>query len=137
MSDENPGYILRISKEEWLEQVFRLKRYYPGLMRRYKPGTPILFVKKADEGDSFVGYGAIDKIEMPWELPPEDEEYCRSNNWKCCITFREDMMRWDRPLPIKESILNGDNRKGSYLHGIKLSTEHVNTILKDAEAYQS
>jgi hypothetical protein len=39
---DNPGYILRISREEWFEQVFQLNKYYTGIMRDYKRGTPIL-----------------------------------------------------------------------------------------------
>src|SRR4030042_2575502 len=132
MSEGNPGYILRVSTEEWLDQVYRLNKYYPGLMRMYKPGTPILLVRKAEGGDSFMGYGIIDKVEMPWELPPIEEEYCRTNGWKCCITFRH-LTRFNKPYPIKESILKDDNRKGSYLHGVKLSEEQVNMILKEAE----
>ena len=57
----NPGYILRISRDEWLEQVFRLNKYYTGIMRDYKRGTPILLIMKAEGCDSFVGYGIIDK----------------------------------------------------------------------------
>ncbi|MCX6649985.1 MAG: hypothetical protein NTV61_11490 [Candidatus Bathyarchaeota archaeon] len=65
---ENPGYILRISRDEWLEQVFRLNKYYTGIMRDYKRGTPILLAMKAGGRDSFVGYGIVDKVEMLWGI---------------------------------------------------------------------
>jgi hypothetical protein len=58
------GYVLRISHEDLVNQVFRLGKYYSGILREFKRGTPILFAAKSESGDSFVGYGVVDKIEF-------------------------------------------------------------------------
>ena len=75
--EENHGYILRISSDDWVDQVYELKKYYSGVMRSWKRETPILFAKKTDIGDSFIGYGIVEKAEFLWELTPEEEAYCR------------------------------------------------------------
>jgi len=133
--EENPGYILRISTDEWLEQVYRLKKYYSGVMRGWKRGTVILFAKKAEAGDSFIGYGVVDKVEMLWEMTPEEEEYSREHGWRCALGFNA-LLKFDKPYPIDESILRDDRRKGRYLHGARLSEEEVDEILEAAEDYQ-
>ena len=46
-------------------------------MRGWRRETPILLAKKTEAGDSFIGYGVVGKVEMLWELPPEEEAYCR------------------------------------------------------------
>ena len=132
---ENYGYILRISTDEWVDQVYELKKYYSGVMRGWRRDTPILLAKKTDVGDSFIGYGVIGKIELLWELPPEEEAYCRENNWKCALTFKA-LDRFEKPYPIKESPLAEDARKGSFLHGARLKKDEVGAILDAAEAYQ-
>jgi len=132
---ENYGYILRISTDEWVDQVYELKKYYSGVMRGWRRETPILLAKKTDVGDSFIGYGVIGKIELLWELPPEEEAYCRENNWKCALTFKA-LNRFEKPYPIRESLLAEDTRKGSFLHGARLKEDEVGAILDAAEAYQ-
>lgn len=132
---ENPGYILRISKDSWLKQVYELKKYYSGIMRYWKRGTVILLAMKAEEGDSFIGYGVVNKVEMLWELPPEEEAYAKEHGWRCVLTFKP-LVRFERPYPIKESILADDPRKGSFLHGARLTEDQVDAILEAAEDYQ-
>jgi hypothetical protein len=132
---ESYGYILRISTDSWLSQVYELKKYYSGVVRGWKRDTPILLAKKTEVGDSFIGYGVVGKVEMLWELLPEEEAYCRENNWKCALTFKA-LNRFEKPYPIKESILAEDARKGSYLHGARLKGEEVDEILDAAETYQ-
>jgi len=137
MSQEegNPGYILRISRDEWQKQVYELKKYYPGFTRRWKRGTVILLARKAEEGDSFIGYGVVDKVEMPWEMPPEEEAYIKEHSWKCGLAFRT-LFRFEKPFPIKKSILADDPRKGMTWHGAPLTEEQVDAILEAAEDYQ-
>ena len=67
-TEDNPGYVLRISTEEWLKQVFERGKYYSGVMRKWRRGTPILLAKKAGASDCFVGYGVVDKVEMLWVI---------------------------------------------------------------------
>lgn len=133
--DENYGYILRISTDSWRDQVYELKKYYSGVMRGWKRGTPILLAKKTEAGDSFIGYGVVGKVEMLWELPPEEEAYCKEHNWKCALTFKA-LFSYEKPYPIKESILADDPRKGSFLHGARLTEDQVDAILEAAEDYQ-
>lgn len=133
--EDNPGYVLRISRDSWLRQVYELKKYYPGITRRWKRGTIILLARKAEEGDSFIGYGVVGKVEMLWELPPEEEAYCRENNWKCALTFKA-LNGFEKPYPIKASLLAEDARKGAFLHGARLTEDQVDAILDAAEEYQ-
>ncbi|RJS88502.1 hypothetical protein CW700_07625 [Candidatus Bathyarchaeota archaeon] len=133
--EEVGGYILRISREEWVRQVFEKRKYYPGIMRRWTRGMTILLARKTEEGDSFIGYGIIGRIDMPWELPEEEQEYCKEHGWKCAISFKT-LVRFERPLPLKKTFLQGDRRKGRFLHGIPLTVEQVDSIIEAAEDYQ-
>jgi hypothetical protein len=134
-TEDNPGYVLRISTEEWLKQVFERGKYYSGVMRKWRRGTPILLAKKAGASDCFVGYGVVDKVEMLWEMTPEEEEYSKGHSWRCSLTFRG-LTRLETPYPIKESILKEDKRRGMLLHGAMLTEEQVDAILEAAEDYQ-
>lgn len=130
--EEVGGYILRLSKEEWLRQVFELKKYYPGVMRGWTRGMTILLARKTDQGDSFIGYGIIDRIDMPWELQEKERQYCKENGWKCVLVFKN-LTRFEEPLPVKETFLRGDKRKGKFLHAIPLTVDQVDSILDSAE----
>lgn len=134
-SGETPGYILRISSDEWLNQVFQIKKYYSGINRNWKSGTPVLLAKKTEEGDSILGYGITQNVEMLWEMTPEEEDYCRENNWRCALTFQP-LVKFKKPLPIKDTILAYDKRRGSFLHGALISEQTINSILDRAEELQ-
>jgi hypothetical protein len=129
---EASGYILRIKHVDWLQQIFELKKYYSGILRKWRTGTPILFVMKTEVGDSFVAYGIVDKFEMLWEMSPEEEYYCKENGWRCAISFKP-LIKFSDPLPLKETFLVNDERKGSFLHGITLTQEQVEAILEQTE----
>jgi len=129
------GYVLRISHEDLVNQVFSLGKYYSGLLRDFKRGTPILFAAKSESGDSFVGYGVVDKIEFLWEMLPADEEYAREHNWKVALTLRG-ATKFGTPLLIKNSILKEDKRRGAYLHGAKLTEDTIDALLEQAEKAQ-
>lgn len=126
------GYILRVKHEDWAQQVFELNKYYSGIIRRWKKGSPILLAMKTEKGDSFVGYGITDKTEMLWEMTPEEEQYCKENNWRCAITFQP-LIRFENPLPIKETFLANDDRKGRYLHGASLNETQVEILIEQAK----
>jgi hypothetical protein len=130
------GYILRISKEEWLRQVFELKKYYPGVMRGWTRGMTILLARKTDRGDSFIGYGVIDRIDMSWELQDKEREYCKANGWKCVLVFKN-LIGFEEPLPLKKTFLKDDKRKGKFLHGVPLTVDQIDSILEAAEDLQS
>lgn len=128
--EEAPGYILRISTDDWLEQVSELKKYFTGVIRHWNKGTTILFAKKVDV-DSFVGYGVVDTVQFLWEMTPEEEAYCRENGWKQALTFQPFHL-FEKALPIKESPLKGDRRKGAFLHGAKISAPIVDDVIDKA-----
>jgi len=129
------GYVLRISHEDLVNQVFNLGKYYSGIQRNFIRGTPLLFAAKSKDGDSIVGYGVVDKVEFLWEMTPAEEEYAREHNWKIALTLRG-ATRFKNPLLIKNSLLKDDKRKGAYLHGAKLSEETIDALLEQAEAAQ-
>jgi hypothetical protein len=129
------GYVLRISHEDLVNQVFNLGKYYSGVQRNFIRGTPLLFAAKSEGGDSIVGYGVVDKIEYLWEMTPEEEAYAREHGWKVALTLRG-ATRFGTPLLIKNSLLKDDKRKGFYLHGAKLSEGTIDALLEQAEEIQ-
>ncbi len=91
-----------------------------------------MLAKKTHVGDSFLGYGITQKVEMLWEMSPEEEHYCKENGWKVAISFNP-LIKFDNPLPIKMTPLKDDKRKGFFLHGVLLSEDTVDSILETAE----
>jgi len=131
MAEERRGYILRIIRDDWVEKVFRENRYYSGISRRWRRGDIILFAKKTEAGDSFIGYGVVEKIEEIWELPPEERRYAMEHGWRWALTLNP-IFRFKKPIPI----LAEDPRRGSFLHGAMLTEEELDAILEAAEDYQ-
>lgn len=126
------GYILRITRGEWLRQVFELKKYYPGVRRAWTPGLTVLLARKMEAGDSFVGYGTIGDFVKLENLSEDERSMCRRMGWRGAIIF-ENLFKFDPPLPIKETILRYSKAKGKYLHGFSLLSEEVDSILNRAE----
>lgn len=125
------SYILRITKEEWYKQVFKLKKYYPGVPRRWEPGLTILLARKADKGDSFVGYGIVEKFVERSMLSKERRQECERMRWKGELVFSK-LFKLEPPVPIKETILGGSAVRGRCLHGYPLSGTQVESILEKA-----
>jgi len=92
----------------------------------------ILLARKTGKEDSFIGYGVISRVDMPWELPKEEQEYCGSYGWKCAILFKT-LKRCEEPLPLKKTFLKGDSRKGRFPHGFSLTVEQIDSLLEAAE----
>ena len=136
MAKENSAsprnYILRISREEWYRQVFTIKKYFPGVPRRWQPGGAILLARKAEKGDSFVGYGVVGEFINRDALPDKKREECESMGWKGALVFSE-LYRFDPPLPIKETVLSGTRARGRCFHGYPLTREQVDSILATAK----
>lgn len=131
-TEENKGYILRVSTDFTLEQIVSLNKYYAGITRNWRRGSPVLLIRKTDKGDAFVAYGVIDKLEMLWEMTPDEEHYARGMGWKVGITFRG-LHVFKTPLLFKESPMKTDSRKGSFLHGVVLDETMTDAILEAAE----
>jgi len=131
---ETEGYILRISTEKWVNQVFSLAIYYTSLRRRWKSGQTIIFLHKTNVGDSVIGYGVIGRICEKDDLPEEERRECEKYGWKKAIEFK--YVKPVKPLPIKETFLKGSGLSGRYLHGLKLDEEQMNSIISQAERLQ-
>lgn len=129
------GYILRISTEKWVEQVFDRARYYTSLRRTWKPRQTIVFLHKTEIGDSVIGYGVIENIYERDEVTEEEQRECEKYDWKKAIEFKY-MIKLEKPLPLKETFLKDSKRRGRYLHGLKLSEEQSNSIISKAEHLQ-
>jgi hypothetical protein len=129
---ESKGYILRIATKEWVDQVFDMAIYYTGFRREWKTGQIILFVHKTDFGDAFVGYGEIGNVYGLDELSEEERHECERWGWKKAIEFKY-IIRFEKPLPIKETFLKNLKIRGRTLHGFPLNKEQLNSIISYAE----
>jgi hypothetical protein len=116
------GYILRIATEEWVDQVFNLAIYYTSSQRDWKTGQCIIFVHKTKTGDAFVGYGEIGSIYGSDELSEEERRECEKRRWKKAIEFKY-IIRFDEPLPIKETFFKDSKLRGRSLHSFPLKKE--------------
>jgi len=128
-SDSPRSYILRISKEEWYRQVFSIKKYFPGVPRKWTPGGIIFLARKAEKGDSLIGYGVIGKFVKRDLLPEDRRRECERMGWKGAIIFSE-LYKIDPPVPIKETILSAAKARGRYFHGYTLTKDQVDSILR-------
>lgn len=126
------SFILRITREEWFKQVFLIKKYFPGISRRWEPNSVILLVRKAENGDSFVGYGVLDEFVKREMLPDEKRAKCETMGWKGVLVFKE-LYKFEPPLKIKDTILRTSKARGKCFHGFPLTQEQVNSILETAK----
>jgi hypothetical protein len=129
---EADGYILRIAKKEWVDQVFNLAIYYTSSSRKWKIGQRTLFVHRTSLGDAFVGYGEIGNIYVLDELSDEERRECEKWGWKKALEFKY-VIRFDKPLPIKETFLRDSKLRGRSLHGFPLRKEQTDSIISQAE----
>jgi len=130
---EAGGYILRIATEEWVDQVFDMAIYYTSTSRKWVPGQTLLFVHKTSLGDAFVGYGVIEAIREKDDLSEDERHMCEEHGWKRAIEFQY-VKRFEKPLPIKETVLKGTKLRGRFLHGLQLGREQVDSIISRAES---
>jgi hypothetical protein len=133
---EADGYILRISTKEWVDQVFNFAIYYTSTRRKWNTGQTIIFVHKTNIGDAIIGYGEIGNIYALDELSEEERRECEKWGWKKAIEFKY-IIRFDKPLPIKETFLKSSKLRGRSLQGFPLNNEQLNLIISQAEHLQS
>lgn len=130
---EAEGYILRIATDEWVNQVFSIAAYFTSLLKKWQKGQIILFMHKTNVGDSVVGYGEVGDIYDTEELSAEEEkQQCNQYGWKKAIEFSY-VMRFEKPLPIKDTFFKGSKLRGRCFHGYRLTPEQLKIILKQAE----
>ena len=132
---EADGYILRISTKRWVDQVFNLAMYYTGARRRWKVGQTIILMHRTSFGDAVIGYGVIGDIYERDELSEEERRECEKYGWKKAIEFRY-IIRFENPLPIKETSLKDLKLRGKYLHSLPLNKEQLDVIISKAEDLQ-
>jgi len=125
------GYTLRISGEEWVEHVFNMAIYYTNLTKKWNSDATVLFVHKTEVGDAFIGYGILDRVLDRDELADDEKLDCQRGGWKRAILF-EYVMRFEKPLPIKETFLKNSKLRGRFFQGMELKREQVEDILKQA-----
>jgi len=125
------SYILRITKEEWFKQVFTIKKYYPGVRRKWEPDAKILLARNSENGDSFVGYGTLQEYIKRDLLPDKEREECEAIGWTGVLVFNE-FFKFDPPLLLKDTILSGGRAQGRCLHGYPLTQKQVELILNKA-----
>jgi len=131
-SEEAAGYILRITRKEWVDQVFERTKYYVGIRRRWKPNQIIFFVHKTARGDAFIGNGVISDFQSFEELTEDEKRECEKWNCRGTLNFTY-VVRFEKPLLIKEAFLRDSKLKGKYLHGLALTREQADSILSLAE----
>ena len=126
------NYILRISKDEWEKQVFAIKSYYAGVRREWKPNTKILLVKKTESGDAFIGYAMIKNVADLEEMSDEEKDMCINNNWNKKLSFSK-LVRFEPPVPVKNTVVSKWGQKGALLHGAPISEMDIESIIKIAK----
>jgi hypothetical protein len=127
---EVAGYVLRITSNSWVDHVFDMVIYYTNLRRKWQAGQTIIFIHKTESGDSVVGYGVIERACQQDELPEEDR--VEPEKWKTALVFRY-VLRFEKPLSVKETFLKEPKFRGRYAHGLGVSKEQMDSILDRAE----
>jgi len=127
---EIAGYVLRIASDRWVDHVFTMAVYLTGLRRRWKRGQTVIFIHKTEVGDAVVGYGVIDRVCEQNEL--SEEEKLGSKAWGKAIVFNY-VIRFEKPLPVRETFMKEQKYRGRYAHGLQLSKEQLDSVLDQAE----
>jgi hypothetical protein len=133
---EVDGFVLRIKDERWVEQVFDMAIYYSNLNRRWSTGQTILFIHNTQSGDAIVGYGIFSHAKQKRYLGEAERIQCEQGGWKRAIEFKY-VVRFEKPLLVKETFLSGSKLRGRYFHGLKLNREQVEAIVGKADKLQA
>ena len=48
--EENQGYILKVSHDDWVEQIFELKKDYSGIIRNWRGAYQYSWPRKQTQG---------------------------------------------------------------------------------------
>jgi hypothetical protein len=129
---EADGYILRISSDKLVNQVFDSTVYYTNMQRKWKERHVILFLHRTTIGDAFVGYGVIRKACRRELLANEDRKACEAGDWRTALEFLY-VKRFANPVLIKDTFLNKSKLRGRYLHGLHIEKSHLESVLKQNE----
>ena len=123
-------HILRISRDEWIRQVYDVGKYYSGMIgvKGWQIGSTVVFLKKVGKKDSVIGHGSIAGIETIDDMSEEEKKMCQENGWKSAVRFA-DLKKLEPAKPINETAIGKWGARGQYLHGRALSNEELETIL--------
>lgn len=109
--------------------------YYTSTSTKLKKDQTVIFVYKTDVGDSIVGYGVIQDVVDKEMLSSEEKKQCQKHGWKKAIEFSY-VLRFQKPLPVKETFFKDTKLRGRCFHGFRLSKEQVNALISQAEKSQ-
>ena len=129
------GYVLRIATRAWVNNVFDMAIYYTNLRRKWKVGQAIIFVHRTENGDAIVGHGVVENACEREELSEEEKGKNAMPKWKRAILFKY-VIRFNKPLPTRETFLGDPKFRGRYCHGIALNKEQIDRIIAQAESLQ-
>ena len=132
---ESEGYVLRITTDAWVAQVFDTATYHTSSSTKLKKDQTIMFIHKTEAGDSIVGYGVIQNIIDKEMLSSMEKEQCQKHGWKKAIEFSY-VLRFEKPLLVKETFFKDTKLRGRCFHGLRLSKEQVRTLVSQAENLQ-
>ncbi|HEX2615435.1 MAG TPA: hypothetical protein VHL10_08065, partial [Nitrososphaera sp.] len=107
MTDE-PGYIIRIARDDIEKQLYARRSIYVGIRRDWSRGARILFIRRAGSDDVFIGSGVVDKIVVAGGLAEEERKLCLENNWYGKLAFAK-LARFHPVVPIKDTPAAGEN----------------------------
>jgi len=129
------GYVLRIASTIWVDHVFDMAIYYTNLRRKWEAGQAAIFVHKVEDGDAVVGYGVVESAREREELPEEEKGEYLEHDWEKAIAFKY-VVRFSKPLPVRETFLRDPKYRGRYCHGLELSRQQIGTLISQAESLQ-
>ena len=130
MTDE-PGYIIRIARDDIEKQLYARRSIYVGIRRDWSRGAKILFVRKAGSDDAFIGSGIVDKIVVAGGLAEEERKLCLENNWYGKLVFAR-LTRFRPAVQVKDT--PAADKNPLVLHGALVSSANFSEIEKYARA---
>jgi hypothetical protein len=95
-----------------------------------------LFLAKTEFGDAFVGYGVIENIYTKEELSEEERIKCEAWGLRKALEFKY-VVRFNKPLALRETFLKGSRLHGKYFHGLPLKAEQLKVLINQAESQTS
>ncbi len=119
-------YILRI-KDESERQLFVRRMLYIGIRRDWSRNSKILFVKRLQSGDAFIGSGMPKKIAGLDELDGDERRLCMENNWYGKMLF-ERLAKFQPPVDLQNTSLA--QKMPALLHGLEITDDEVSAIEK-------
>ena len=75
----------------------------------------------------------IENVYEKDELSEEERLECEKHGWKKAIEFKY-IIKFEKPLPVKETFLKDLKLRGKYLHSLALSKEQLKAIIGRAES---